>query len=127
MMKRRGLLCLLALLLLAGGAAFAGSYCVSASTIEAPYSPHFAQTFLATRGPKFPIVAENTLVVSEAVLEAQSQPDLLPNDLFVHPLLVTGNSARVLFIGPSARTSANALLLPVIARLLGLSSLVLRE
>jgi hypothetical protein len=72
-------------------------------------------------------VAENVPCLSKASPANQSRSAFMPDYLSHDHLIGAGNSKALLSISPSARLSANALLLPLTARTLGLASLMLRE
>ncbi len=126
-MKRKGVLCLLVLLLLLAGSIFTSSHRRSSSPAAEALHNGSAHSFLSAHTLTLPIMAENAPRLLEASPEILSHPTFLPNNLSIHHLIEVGNSQPLFSISQNTQLFANALLLPVIARTLGLSSLVLRE
>jgi len=114
----KGLLCFLVLLFLLAGFIFTGSY--SHTVVLVPYRS--AQSVLSAQPQTWPPVAANAPDQHAALSAAQHLPAFSPDHL-------TGATGERAFFYPDIhkQLSTSALLLPVIARALGLSTLVLRE
>jgi hypothetical protein len=115
-MRRKGPLCLLALLLL-----FAGYLLISNPGSAPSVLPH--SSTLNARSLAHSTVAENA-----PGLEEDLEPHaILSGSLPIHSLVWGANNNHLLLITESKSSEVNASLLVMIARALGLSSLVLRE
>lgn len=126
-MKRQELLCLLALLLLFTGFILTGSYSRSGSPAAEGLPCCATYSVLSAQPLTIPHVAVNVSGLSETSPVAQHQPTFLPKDLSIHHLMEVESPNGLFPINQNARRHANALLRAIIARTLGLSSLMLRE
>jgi len=126
-MKRKGALCLLAVLLLFAGSIFTRSQSHPGSPAAEALHSRPAHSFLSARPLTLPMMAENAPRLLEASHPTQPQATFLPNRLPMHHLIGAGSSQSLFHLSHHEQLSTNASLLPVIARSLGFSSLVLRE
>lgn len=120
MMKRKGLLCLLALFLLIAGFMLSWSYHPGASVApkaaaQSTISAHPQTVSLISTVPSDQEDAASPAIQTHLSLEVGIQ--------FSHLLATT----RLLVSNPGTWRISNAVLLPAIDRLIGLSHLVLRE
>lgn len=126
-MKGKGTLCLLALLLLCAGSFFTWSQSRSVSPATAVLHSRSGRSFLSAPPLTLPVVAEHAPGLLEASPATQPHPASLQNPLSMHHPSEAVSSQAFFHLSQNTQLSANALLLPVLARTLGLSSLVLRE
>jgi hypothetical protein len=127
MTKRLALLCLLALLFLLAGAMLIEQRSHASAIATEAFRQNAAHTLLSTQGSTFPCVADNVSGRSETSVATQQHPAFSPKSLSTHRLIEMGSAIALFPSSQNAHRCANALLLPMIARTLGLSSLVLRE
>jgi hypothetical protein len=126
-MKGKGALCLLALLLFCAGSIFTWSLNRSTAPAAVALYSRSAHSFLSAQPLTLPLTAESAPGLLEASLATQPHSALLQNYLSMHHLSGEGSSQALFPLRQNAQLSAYALLLPVLARTLGLSPLVLRE
>ncbi len=126
-MKCKGALCLFVLLVLLAGSIFTSSHSRSISPAAEALHSRSAHSFLSAHSLTLPMMGEIAPRLLEAAPVTQPRPTFLPNNLSIHHLIGVGSSQPLFFISQNAQLFANALLLPVIACTLGLSSLMLRE
>jgi hypothetical protein len=121
--KCKGLLCFLALLFLLAGFIFTSNY--SHTVVLGPYRS--TQSVLSAQPQTWPLVAENAPDQHAALSVTQHSPDFSPDHLSTYHLIGTTGEGAFFYPDIRQQLSTSALLLPVIARSLGLSTLVLRE
>ena len=126
-MRRKGLLCLLVLLLLLAGYLFTSHPGSSRSPASLTLHRSSAPSTLLAQSLTLPMVAENAPGLVEGSLTVEPQPAFLSGGLSMHHLVWEVNGSHLFPAKGSKPSDMNASLLVMIARALGLSSLVLRE
>ena len=126
-MRRKGLLCLLVLLLLLAGYLFTSNPGSSRSPASLTLHRSSAPSTLLAQSLTLPMVAENAPGLVEGSLTVEPQPAFLSGGLSMHHLVWEVNGSHLCPAKVSKPSDMNASLLVMIARALGLSSLVLRE
>jgi hypothetical protein len=125
--KCKRFLCCFALQFLLAGFIFTSSYSHTVMPGRAPSPQRSTQSVFTTQSLKLLTVAESAPDQHEAAFVVQHSPAFSPDHLSIYHLMGATSAQSLLYTNIRKQLFAGALLLPVIARTLGLSTLVLRE